>query len=240
MSVDISVLMLTYNKSPFLSLAVPALFDSMTSKNVEFLLLDNGSTDDTPDVIERLKEKYPIKIFRESSNIGLNGYSVLAKETDSGILVTQDDDVVFVSRGWEEIFRKCLRSRFSGRMFGYVSTDTINYWGRGIRLITGLAYGDGITIEIGPAGGWFAAVNRVVLEHIGGFHHDKPLFYLEDADIGRRMLENGLLFGTVRQIKVYHANCEHDYVLYNRIDTYNEKIKNINLFLGTDADGLDI
>lgn len=226
MTIKISICMITYNKAPFLSRSVPAILESFDNwDEVEFLLLDNGCTDDTKNVIATLSEKYPINVFKTRGNVGLNGYSMLVEQSSGDIIVTVDDDIFYLSRGWQECFTKALNSNFAGRKFGYVGADTINKDGGRVYDVSGYASIGDMTIEIGTVGGWFAATKRSVLEEIGGFHDGMPELYLEDADFQRRAWRYGYLCGTIVDVKVYHARAPRHYIELACEDTYMEKVR---------------
>ena len=55
MSIPVTIALLTYNRSGYLKEAIEGVL-SQTYRNFEFLILDNGSTDDTPDVVLSIKD----------------------------------------------------------------------------------------------------------------------------------------------------------------------------------------
>jgi len=224
--------MITYNKYPFLRRTIAAILDSVDeSKDTELLIYNNGSTDYTTKYLPMLEHACPeyikCKVFYGDENIGLNAYGVIVPEATGDIIVTIDDDIFDIQpRGWEKIFRKALHTRFDGRRFGYVSTDTMNKdGGRLPDQAIGLASIGGLNIEVGPAGGWFAATTREVVDLVGGFHTGKGKMHLEDLDFQRRVWEKGLLVGTVLNIEVFHARSPEVYKRFGREDTYLEKMR---------------
>lgn len=64
----LTVIIPSYNTSKFLEECVDSVF-SQTYKNIEVILVDNESTDETSIVLERLKEKYPNLILDSAPNI---------------------------------------------------------------------------------------------------------------------------------------------------------------------------
>jgi GT2 family glycosyltransferase len=218
--------MISYNKAPYLELSIPAIFSSVADKNVvEFLFLNNGSSDHTREVINSLREDFPISVFNVDKNVGLNGYGILADCAVGDIIVTVDDDVFYVSRGWEAHFERALSVRFGGRMFGYVSSDTINGDSARMPEVMGHAKIGGLEIELGAAGGWFAATSRHAMEEVGGFHQGMPEMHLEDLDFQQRAWRHGYLCGTVLNVKVHHARSPRIYKELGCESTYMEKMR---------------
>ena len=230
--IDVSVCIITYNKYPFLRRALAAFFYSIDkSKNFELLIYDNGSTDYTVKYLPVLPHICPdnvkCSVFVGKENVGLNAYGLLVPCATGEIIVTMDDDIFDIEPpGWEERFRRILFTKFDGRRFGYVSTDTINEDGGRIKDgVIGHASVGGMTVEVGPAGGWFAATTREVLELVGGFHTGKGKMHLEDLDFQQRVWEKGLLVGTLLDTQVFHARAPWVYQCLGSEETYREKIR---------------
>jgi len=222
---DISVCMITYNKSNFLPLSIPAISDSISmGDRVEFIVLDNGSTDGTSDVLWDLSRNYNIKTHRVDTHLGLNAYSVATSMATGKVIITADDDIFYVSPGWEDMFMGALFTPFNGKFFGYVGADTVNTDGGRVYHKFALAEKGDIKIEVGPVGGWFTATTRTVMSEVGGFHSGMPLMYLEDADYQSRVAGAGFLYGTILNVRVYHARGPKFFKLLSCMDTYNERI----------------
>lgn len=65
----ITVLILTYNRQHFVERAIKSVLNQ-TFKDFEIVLVDNGSTDDTPKLFEKYRSNEQIRIFRIEENIG--------------------------------------------------------------------------------------------------------------------------------------------------------------------------
>lgn len=222
---EISICMITYNKAPFVRKSVRAIMEAVADPNiVEFLVLNNGCTDYTEDVLVGLSRDFNITICGSGRNLGLNGYSVLADRARGEMIVTADDDVFYLSPGWERVFGDALNSR---EIIGYIGADTINEDGGRMYDAT-FAMKDlpphGI-IELGPVGGWFAATTRQVMDVVGGFHRGKAEMFLEDLDYQRRCWANGYACGVTRAVRVLHARAPIYYRELGCEDAYREKIR---------------
>tara|TARA_B100001769_G_C22068609_1_gene575057 strand:+ start:508 stop:1488 length:981 start_codon:yes stop_codon:yes gene_type:complete len=69
-SPKVSVLMSVYNEEPFLSDAIKSILNQ-TFKDLEFIIIDDGSTDRSCDIIEKFKANDPRVIFLKQANQGL-------------------------------------------------------------------------------------------------------------------------------------------------------------------------
>lgn len=69
-SPKVSVLMSVYNGEPFLSDAIKSILNQ-TFKDLEFIIIDDGSTDRSCDIIEKFKANDPRVIFLKQANQGL-------------------------------------------------------------------------------------------------------------------------------------------------------------------------
>lgn len=93
----VSIAIPTFNRSKLLKKCVESVANQ-DYDNVEIIISDNASTDDTQQVIESLIERYPhrqIKYFRNSSNIGLaNNWRKAIMDRSLGEigLILSDDD----------------------------------------------------------------------------------------------------------------------------------------------------
>jgi len=95
----LSICIPTYNRSIFLPTTVNSIIDSINfsqAENVELIISDNASTDDTPTVIENLIKRYPfIKSYRNEKNVMDENFFIAAKlATGKYVWVFADDDLM--------------------------------------------------------------------------------------------------------------------------------------------------
>lgn len=91
----ISVALCTYNGSKFLKKQIMSILNQ-TYKNIEIVVIDDCSTDDTFEITETLSSKYSqIKSFRNTKNIGFNKNFEKAITLASGeyIAISDQDDI---------------------------------------------------------------------------------------------------------------------------------------------------
>ena len=90
----ISVLMLTYNREKLVGQAIECIL-VQTYKDFEFIIVDNGSSDESGNIAERYAEKDSrIKVIhRERGNIGAGRNTALAAVKGEYITFIDDDDI---------------------------------------------------------------------------------------------------------------------------------------------------
>lgn len=88
----ISVLMSVYNNQNSLERAIFGILNQ-TYKNIELLIMDDCSTDESSKVLESFSEEKNIKIFKNSSNLGLTkSLNLLLKQSTGAYIARQDAD----------------------------------------------------------------------------------------------------------------------------------------------------
>jgi len=103
----ITVAICTRNRARFLQRAVESILSQMTG-DTELLIVDNASTDDTPEVAARFATADSrVKIWRESQpGISAARNAALAKAWGEYVLFFDDDQTV--EMGWLEAYRRFL------------------------------------------------------------------------------------------------------------------------------------
>lgn len=89
----VSVLMSTYNAEKYVANSIKSIGEQ-TYKNIEFLIIDDGSTDSTYKILEEYSKIYDnIKIYKNESNIGLTkSLNFLISKSHGEFIARQDDD----------------------------------------------------------------------------------------------------------------------------------------------------
>lgn len=94
----VSVIVASYNHGPYIEACIESIL-AQTYTNVELLVVDDGSTDDSVARIHRLQEVHPFE-FRVQSNQGLSRTLNAAIDASNGSLIAPfgSDDVMFPER----------------------------------------------------------------------------------------------------------------------------------------------
>ncbi len=96
----ISILLSAYNDGKYLPYAIESILNQ-TYENFEFLIRNDGSTDETFEILDRYRQiDKRIKIFNDSNNIGLTkSLNLLLKQAKGDLIARQDtDDFSFKER----------------------------------------------------------------------------------------------------------------------------------------------
>lgn len=92
----VSVIIPVYNRSEYLSASVQSALDQ-TYRPIEIIIVDDGSTDDTPQLLEELRQKHPHEItIKRIENAGPGGAREAGRQIAQGefIQYLDSDDIL--------------------------------------------------------------------------------------------------------------------------------------------------
>tara|TARA_B110000003_G_scaffold202922_1_gene201620 strand:+ start:30278 stop:30961 length:684 start_codon:yes stop_codon:yes gene_type:complete len=93
----ISVIMSVYNDSINVKSSIESILNQ-DYENVEFLIMNDGSTDKTSKILDSFARNRKIKLFQNNKNIGLTkSLNILLKESQGTIIARQDSDDLSLS-----------------------------------------------------------------------------------------------------------------------------------------------
>lgn len=151
-----SFVLLTWNRCRFLERCLKALLESIAYRDqCEVVVLDNGSTDGTKDLLASYRAEQNFRVITLAKNHGLNAYKRLFKVADAEYVVVVDDDVLEFPAGLDSIFADYLETFPE---YGFLALNVVQN-----EFTNGAKPGadsyvekvrDGKTIEHGPTGGW--------------------------------------------------------------------------------------
>jgi glycosyltransferase involved in cell wall biosynthesis len=102
----LSIAVLTYNRSKMLDELLQSVSTNSkeTLNRIEVLILDNGSTDNTSEIIERYSSLLDIKKIREEINIrGSIRYKQLIEFSHGKFIIFPGDDDIFIERKFDDL-----------------------------------------------------------------------------------------------------------------------------------------
>lgn len=103
MSPDLTVAICTLNRRADLVRTLASLSGQVTDRLWETLVVDNGSVDDTPEVVSGLADGFPVRLRLElQERVGLSHARNLALARARGRVILFIDDDVTCSAGWLE------------------------------------------------------------------------------------------------------------------------------------------
>lgn len=91
-SIDISIVLLTYNQEEFISQAINSILSQKLSNSFEIIVIDDCSVDDTFSLISEFQNKYPLnfKAYRNAFNLGL------AKNYEKAVLLAKGKYIAYL------------------------------------------------------------------------------------------------------------------------------------------------
>lgn len=218
----ISVIICTRDRAPDLRRAL----HSLTECNVpdalswQVLIVDNGSTDDTADVIASFHDRLPLSSVYEAQPGLSHARNRSVRETEGDWAIWIDDDVV-VSETWLTAYFEAIQRHPDAVVLGGVISPTLMGnpppWLRhGIEFVQDafaarsprIAQG-GIQPHTLPYGANFALAREVAIRHPFdvslGRHPDRPLQGEEELDVIRKVLAAGGVGHWVPGAVVHHC-----------------------------------
>ncbi|MEO6524537.1 MAG: glycosyltransferase family 2 protein [Mucilaginibacter sp.] len=183
----ISFLILTWNRYKFLEQCLSNLLASIDDlSDCEIVIMDNGSTDATHDVLEKYKNHKSFRIIKLKKNYGISSYKKLFREVKGKYAVIVDDDVLSFPQGLDKIFADYMTTYTD---YGFVALNVIqneltNGAKPGPEHYTDDVRGDKV-IERGPTGGWCTCYRKS--------DYNKIKWRLYFAKMDMKMSEDGVL-----------------------------------------------
>ncbi len=146
MAPDITVIIATYNRAQELARTLEGIAKTEKSGlSVEFVVVDNGSSDQTKLVVQSFQDRIPIRYILESRNGKNRALNTALESCNLGEIVVFTDDDVDVPPEWLiSIYQVCKRwlnhSVFGGRINVVFPNQKIPKWGTD-PYISSLAFG---------------------------------------------------------------------------------------------------
>ena len=117
--VKFSIIIPVYNESENIENLVLEIFNSLSLyENFELIIVDDGSRDNSLNVIKNIQKKYPIKLIRHNKNLGQSRsiYTGILNSSSTTI-VTLDGD----GQNNPKDIPKLLEIYFSSKPYGFSS-----------------------------------------------------------------------------------------------------------------------
>lgn len=201
---SVSLITLTKNRALYLRLCFKSLIGQLHDKD-EIVVLDNGSTDETPEVIKKYQKMLPLLYIR-SREVGYPKlYNQAIKNSSNEIVVFLDDDCI-AGRSFIQAVKRSHSSHKNcvvqgktyslpkNNIYAEIMGDHYQNW---LHVNT---MGNG---EMRVFDNKNASVPRKVLTQHGGFL-DSLVFGSEDIELGIRMRHRGVKIFFDPSVVAYH------------------------------------
>lgn len=195
----ISVIMGVYNCAETLSEAIDSIL-SQTYNNWELIICDDGSTDNTVEVVHSYVEKFPEKVFllRNDHNIGLNATlnKCLAVARGEYVARMDGDDISKADRFEKEINVLLKNPRFSIVSSNMDLFDENGVWGKTnkIEFPIGRDFLLGTPFCHAPC-----LVKREAYDAVNGYTVSKELLRVEDYHLWIKMYAAGYIGMNIKE-----------------------------------------
>src|SRR5574338_167399 len=114
----LTIAICTWNRAPLLAMTLERLCEpDVLTGSCEVIVVDNGSTDATPDVVARYRDRLPLRTVRESEQ-GISPARNRALDEAAGAHLIYIDDDVLVGPGWLDAYRTAFRAHPDAGVFG--------------------------------------------------------------------------------------------------------------------------
>lgn len=205
---DVAVVMLTHNRAPLLRQCLERVVARTSERTVEIVVWDNGSTDETPELLASFGDPR-LRTIRSERNVGLSAYADAFALTSAPYLVQLDDDVVDAPSRWDEtLLEASVRLPHVAFLAADVEVnrdDRVSF--RRHQLDTYVEeVVNGVRLLRGPTGGWCTITPRSAYDAVGGMPR-RPRFsyYDADGDFVSRLERHGYEYALLAGLRVRHA-----------------------------------
>jgi GT2 family glycosyltransferase len=205
----IAVVVATHDRAGLLPRLVDALARQDLTTPFEVVVVDDGSTDDTPAVLAALAGRHDwLRVVRQPVNRGPAAARNQGWRTARAPFVAFTDDDCVPEPAWLRLLAA-----------GLVSADVVQGRTEGdpAQLSRHGPFGHTMTVR---AGGSYETCNiayrRAALERTGGFDEDFVLPYGEDTDLGLRVVDQGGRMAFCPDALVHHDVEPSDFTRYLR------------------------
>lgn len=191
----LSVVVTTYNRAPILEKALRALLDQRTTFDYEVLVVDDGSTDTTPELLDALQQDHPrLRSVTQVNQGRARARNTGIREARGEYLCYVDSDVVVVPTFVQAHMdaHVAARDKRPGREV-FVQGHSVNV--DDFDRLT-----EAKVPPFDPSRAFFdtknVSIRRAMLEEVGGFDTGFVEYGWEDLELGVRLKAKGV--GIVR------------------------------------------
>ena len=197
-----SIIILTFNNLDLNRLCLESLYLRTEWPNFEVIVLDNASSDGTPEYLKKAEEEFPnLRVILNDTNLGFARANNMGLKQASGeFLVLLNNDTV-LTRGWlSSLIRHLYRDPDIGLIgpvtneigneakvpVGYAQLEDMPQWAASY-----VRQNDNRLFNIPMLAMFCVALRREVLKRVGLLDEDFEIGMFEDDDYAHRVRQNG-------------------------------------------------
>lgn len=211
----VSVIILAYNNWSFTSACINSVMRFSDYENLEIIVVDNASRDETPSMLRRMARRDErIKIIVNDSNLGFAGGNNVGLAAASGEYLILLNNDTYVTRGWIRDLIRPLRMDDSIGLAGPLTNNIGN------EQKIAIAYRDmeemaaesrsfirrhtRERLEVNNLAFFCVALRRDIYEKLGGLDEAYGVGFFEDDDYCRRVTQAGYKIVIADDVFVHH------------------------------------
>ena len=210
-----SIIIVTYNNRDLNRMCLESINERTDWPNFEVIVVDNNSTDGTPEYLMEAEKTYPnVKVILNESNLGFAAANNIGlREAGGDYLVLLNNDTV-VTRGWLSTLIRHLASDPSIGLIGPVTNATGNEarvdvgYGNVDEMPSWAAHWvrehDDEVFSIPMLAMFCVAMRRTVLQKVGLLDERFAVGMFEDDDFSMRIREAGFEIKCAEDAFVHH------------------------------------
>lgn len=232
----VSIIVLTYNNLEYTKLCLESIFRNVGDSDIEVIVVDNASTDNTVPYLENLKCRYDfLKIITNTSNLGFAAGNNQGVAASSGEYIVFLNNDTIVTPGWLPRLYKHLVKDPKVGMVGPVTNDigneakiSVDYVDiEGIDSFSARrasAY-DGISFRIKVLALYCCMISRNLYLRVGGLDERYHIGMFEDDDMAKKISAAGFYCVCAEDVFIHHF---HGATFKNLSEAENQRIFNEN------------
>ncbi len=177
-------------------------------KNLEIIVVDNGSTDGTAEMLTEKFSREQVKLIALTQNIGVAAYNIGFKEATGEYIVVLDDD----SFPGKNAIPRMVEEFENNDKLGVVAFDIKSYeefnrlQKKDESVMTGIPSVPGESGDYRMAfNGCGAGIRKSVIDRVGGYPEEFFLYWNEQ-DVAIRILSIGYQIRSFTDIIAFHKN----------------------------------
>jgi GT2 family glycosyltransferase len=214
----VTFIIINWNGDNFVQDCIHSIL-KQTYKNIEIIVVDNGSTDYSPILIERMTHYIPnLHLIKNDKNVGFAAACNIGIKRASGDFIVCINNDAILDQNWlTEVIKEVLYSKeiaiASGPIFYYMDPSLIWSFGAKFDCVSGFSWNLGQkeyffqTEEIDYLSGCVMLIRKECLSKIGLFD-EKFFLYDDDIDICFRAKYKGYHLAFVPKALAWHRVSE--------------------------------
>ena len=196
----VSVLMSTHNSESNVAISIDSILQQ-SYKNIEFLIIDDCSTDNTFEIIKEYSKNYQkIKVFRNKINIGLTkSLNLLISKSSGDFIARQDDD--------DASYPNRIKTQvdiLQNSNIDFCSTRALTNPQK--RKIPGVSFYFPIKVALkfkNPFIHGSLVFRKEILDSVGGY--DEDFYYSQDLKLILNLIQKGYNYKIINKV-LYNLN----------------------------------